>query len=184
MKSPLGFQESRTTVENKTADIKMQIKRRGNLFYVDVIEMFGLIYWFIVVGAQNPFRGINLYKGPVDMSYFPSNAGGYCLWSKIPLELLYISWENSPNFGLGYRADMISTIAMRSCFLKLSCLNEDKCLMIATPQSPETVIRLQLETLLAEKARLANKNSVYTRENRFLREIVEYHQLTLPELCI
>lgn len=43
-------------------------------------------------------------------------------------------------------------------------------------------IRLQLETLLAEKARLAQENSVYTRENRFLREIVEYHQLTMQDV--
>jgi hypothetical protein len=43
-------------------------------------------------------------------------------------------------------------------------------------------IRLQLETLLAEKARLAHDNSVYARENRFLREIVEYHQLTMQDV--
>ncbi|XP_039136181.1 uncharacterized protein LOC120273589 [Dioscorea cayenensis subsp. rotundata] len=43
----------------------------------------------------------------------------------------------------------------------------------------DDLIRLQLETLLAEKARLAHENSLYTRENRFLREIVEYHQ---PEM--
>ena len=43
-------------------------------------------------------------------------------------------------------------------------------------------IRLQLETLLAEKARLANENSIYARENRFLREIVEYHQLTMQDV--
>lgn len=43
-------------------------------------------------------------------------------------------------------------------------------------------IRLQLETLLAEKARLANENSTYARENRFLREIVEYHQLTMQDV--
>ncbi|KAK1320580.1 hypothetical protein QJS10_CPA03g00037 [Acorus calamus] len=43
-------------------------------------------------------------------------------------------------------------------------------------------IRLQLETLLAEKARLAHENSVFARENRFLREIVEYHQLTMQDV--
>ncbi|XP_009355266.1 uncharacterized protein LOC103946323 [Pyrus x bretschneideri] len=50
--------------------------------------------------------------------------------------------------------------------------------------SPEDddLIRLQLETLLAEKARLAHENSVYARENRFLREIVEYHQLTMQDV--
>ncbi|KAK4407614.1 hypothetical protein Sango_0342400 [Sesamum angolense] len=44
------------------------------------------------------------------------------------------------------------------------------------------MIRLQLESLLAEKARLAQENSVYARENRFLREIVEYHQLTMQDV--
>lgn len=35
---------------------------------------------------------------------------------------------------------------------------------------------------MAEKARLAQENSVYARENRFLREIVEYHQLTMQDV--
>lgn len=43
-------------------------------------------------------------------------------------------------------------------------------------------IRFQLETLLAEKGRLAHENSVYARENLFLREIVEYHQLTMQDV--
>lgn len=46
----------------------------------------------------------------------------------------------------------------------------------------DDMIRLQLETLLAEKARLAHENSIYARENRFLREIVEYHQLTMQDV--
>lgn len=43
-------------------------------------------------------------------------------------------------------------------------------------------IRFQLETLLEEKGRLAHDNSIYARENRFLREIVEYHQLTMQDV--
>lgn len=39
-----------------------------------------------------------------------------------------------------------------------------------------------METLLAEKARLASENETYARENRFLREIVEYHQLTMQDV--
>lgn len=35
---------------------------------------------------------------------------------------------------------------------------------------------------MAEKSRLANENSIYARENRFLREIVEYHQLTMQDV--
>lgn len=46
----------------------------------------------------------------------------------------------------------------------------------------DELIRLQLETLLAEKARLAQENALYARENRFLREVVEYHQLTMQDV--
>ncbi|XP_042421849.1 uncharacterized protein LOC122009659 [Zingiber officinale] len=42
----------------------------------------------------------------------------------------------------------------------------------------EDLIRLQLEALLAEKSKLANENDITARENMFLREMVEYHQLT------
>ncbi|XP_020242392.1 uncharacterized protein LOC109820627 isoform X2 [Asparagus officinalis] len=46
----------------------------------------------------------------------------------------------------------------------------------------DDLIRFQLETLLEEKARLAHENSIYARENRFLREIVEFHQLTMQDV--
>ncbi|KAG5041858.1 hypothetical protein JHK87_005773 [Glycine soja] len=49
-------------------------------------------------------------------------------------------------------------------------------------RADDDLIRLQLETLLAEKGRLASENEVYARENRFLREIVEYHQLTMQDV--
>ncbi|EEF28554.1 hypothetical protein RCOM_0284080 [Ricinus communis] len=56
--------------------------------------------------------------------------------------------------------------------------NSRKLSILITSQ----IIRLQLETLLSEKARLAHENSVYARENRFLREVVEYHQLTMQDV--
>ncbi|XP_014515424.1 uncharacterized protein LOC106773227 [Vigna radiata var. radiata] len=49
-------------------------------------------------------------------------------------------------------------------------------------RADDDLIRLQLETLLAEKGRLASENEVYARENRFLREIVEYHQLSMQDV--
>ena len=43
-------------------------------------------------------------------------------------------------------------------------------------------VRLQLETLLAEKSCLAQENSNYARENWFLHEVVEYHQLNMQDV--
>lgn len=43
-------------------------------------------------------------------------------------------------------------------------------------------VRLQLETLLAEKSRLANENANLIRENQCLNQLVAYHQLTSQDL--
>lgn len=68
--------------------------------------------------------------------------------------------------------------------LSLGCITMFILIVDFSPNSKSSrfQIRLQLETLLAEKARLAHENSVYARENRFLREIVEYHQLTMQDV--
>jgi hypothetical protein len=42
-------------------------------------------------------------------------------------------------------------------------------------------VRIQLETLLAEKQRLQQENANYARENQFLHEVVEYHQIEFNE---
>ncbi|KAK9178441.1 hypothetical protein WN943_027631 [Citrus x changshan-huyou] len=62
-----------------------------------------------------------------------ANDGGYCHWGKIPLESLYRSWEKSPNLSLGQRAELTYPVDMHSGFLKLSCLDKDKCVSIQMP---------------------------------------------------
>ncbi|XP_077216548.1 uncharacterized protein LOC143851105 [Tasmannia lanceolata] len=83
----------------------------------------------------------------------------------------------------------LKTVKADLAFAKQRCaqLEEENKILRESQEkgdSPEDddLIRLQLETLLAEKARLANENSIYARENRFLREIVEYHQLTMQDV--
>ncbi|KAI4295220.1 hypothetical protein MLD38_040538 [Melastoma candidum] len=46
----------------------------------------------------------------------------------------------------------------------------------------DDLVRLQLETLLAEKSRLANENANLVRENQCLNQLVTYHQLTTQDL--
>ncbi|PKA61799.1 hypothetical protein AXF42_Ash008630 [Apostasia shenzhenica] len=83
----------------------------------------------------------------------------------------------------------LKTVKADLAFAKERCAQleeENKVLRDSVDEgsNPEDddLIRLQLETLLAEKGRLAHENSVYARENRFLREIVEYHQLTMQDV--
>ncbi|CAO2828055.1 unnamed protein product [Amaranthus hypochondriacus] len=46
----------------------------------------------------------------------------------------------------------------------------------------DDLVRLQLEALLAEKARLATENANLTRDNQCLRQLVEYHQFASEDL--
>lgn len=75
-------------------------------------------------------------------------------------------------------------------FAKQRCaqLEEENRLLRETKQKgskteeDDDLIRVQLETLLSEKSRLAQENSTYARENRFLREIVDFHQFTTHDV--
>ncbi|KAF3442303.1 hypothetical protein FNV43_RR16219 [Rhamnella rubrinervis] len=113
------------------------------------------------VGAQNPLYAMNQLKGPLDIASFPSNVGGYCLWGKVPLESLYISWENSPNFSLGQRAEMMSTIDMHSCFLKLNCLNDDNCVSIQLLYNSDTLPTRQVQVTVSAEEIGAKEKSPY-----------------------
>ncbi|XP_072148469.1 uncharacterized protein [Setaria viridis] len=79
----------------------------------------------------------------------------------------------------------LKTLKADLAFSKERCAQleeENRQLRDGNPDADEDMIRQQLETLLAEKARLAHENTLYARENRLLREIVEYHQLNMQDV--
>ncbi|KAA8519630.1 hypothetical protein F0562_013925 [Nyssa sinensis] len=89
--------------------------------------------------STNSLCGLDLSKDHMDMTSFPSNVGGHCFLGKIPMELLYFTWEQSPTFRLGERAEMMFSVNMHSCFVKSSCLDEDKCISFKLPYNFGTV---------------------------------------------
>lgn len=54
--------------------------------------------------------------------------------------------------------------------------------MVKGVREEDDLVRLQLETLLKEKSRLQQENAQYARENQFLHEVVEYHQVARNRL--
>uniref|UniRef100_A0A0D9XNG5 Uncharacterized protein n=1 Tax=Leersia perrieri TaxID=77586 RepID=A0A0D9XNG5_9ORYZ len=84
----------------------------------------------------------------------------------------------------------LKTVKADLAFVKQRCaqLEEENKFLRETKQKgnkteeDDDLIRVQLETLLAEKSRLAQENSIYARENRFLREIVDFHQFTTHDV--
>nr|KAJ0190419.1 hypothetical protein LSAT_V11C800393220 [Lactuca sativa] len=86
------------------------------------------------------------------------NRVGYCLFGKIPMDLLQSSWEKSPTLSLGGRAEMMSTVIMQSCFMKLSCLDGGKCVSFHFPYNSEAVSILQQVQVIVSAEEVGAKN--------------------------
>ncbi|XP_059642717.1 uncharacterized protein LOC132284615 isoform X2 [Cornus florida] len=168
-----ALEEGRTIVENRTADIiqetrKLQIRRKGSIFE-----------------EQNQVPGVhNQWHQPSVQPRQPQMQTNQETQLKASRD---VAMATAAKAKLLLRE--LKTVKADLAFAKERCSQleeENKILREAREKgvNPEDddMIRLQLETLLAEKARLAHENSVYARENRFLREIVEYHQLTMQDV--
>ncbi|KAG8377154.1 hypothetical protein BUALT_Bualt09G0139000 [Buddleja alternifolia] len=164
-----AFEEGRSIVENKTADFiqetrKIQIRRKGSNSEEQNFGSDANGPWPQSTQTQNQTSHEDQLKASRDVAMATA--------AKAKLLLRELK-----------------TVKADLAFAKQRCSQleeENKILREAREKgvnpADDDMIRLQLETLLAEKARLAHENSVYARENRFLREIVEYHQLTMQDV--
>ncbi|KAJ6365859.1 hypothetical protein OIU76_030607 [Salix suchowensis] len=160
-----AYEEGRTIVENKTADIiqetrKLQIRRKGP-------EAQNQVHGEDSSWMQQPTQPLN-HENQLKASRDVAMATA----AKAKLLLRELKTVKA---DLAFSKQRCSQLEEENKILRESCEK-------GSIADDDDLIRLQLETLLAEKARLAHDNSVYARENRFLREIVEYHQLTMQDV--
>lgn len=80
-----------------------------------------------------------LLRDNLDLTSVSSKFEGYCLWGKLPLELLYSSWEKSANLSLGLRSEMLLNVEMRSSFLEPNCLDVDSRITFQIPPNSESI---------------------------------------------
>ncbi|XP_041989400.1 uncharacterized protein LOC121740839 [Salvia splendens] len=169
-----SLEEGITAVENRTAGLiqetrKVQIRKKNNSS-----------------GSQNQASDFdNLRRQPMQQSHVqPKNHS---------TEETQLKASRDVEMATTAKAKLLmremNTVKADFAFAKDRCaqLEEENRMLRESREKGDNpddddLIRLQLESLLAEKARLAQENSVYARENRFLREIVEYHQLTMQDV--
>ncbi|KAJ1262222.1 hypothetical protein BS78_09G090400 [Paspalum vaginatum] len=159
-----ALEEGRTIVENKTADIiqetrKLNIRRKGASSNTQEAG-----HKLTQRYSQNALDHETQLKASRDV------ANAMAAKAKLLLREL-----KTVKADLAFAKERCAQLEEENKMLRESYDKGDN------PEDDD-LIRLQLETLLAEKARLAHENSVYARENRFLREIVEYHQLTMQDV--
>ncbi|CAM6114173.1 unnamed protein product [Calypogeia fissa] len=80
----------------------------------------------------------------------------------------------------------LKTVKAEQTFLKNRCtqLEEENRQLREGAYQGDDFVRQQLESLLAEKQRLAQENASLQRENQLLHEVVEYHHLTLQDVAL
>lgn len=168
-----ALEEGRSIVELKTADIIQETRKLQNRRKGSSSEEQNQTH-----GAYNP------WKQPLMKSSEPQMQTNQETQLKASRD---VAMATAAKAKLLLRE--LKTVKADLAFAKERCSQleeENKILREARDKgdypADDDMIRLQLETLLAEKARLAHENSVYARENRFLREIVEYHQLTMQDV--
>ncbi|PON38434.1 heat-inducible transcription repressor [Parasponia andersonii] len=171
-----AFEEGRTIVENKTADIiqetrKLQIKRQGN----NSEAQYQAPYY-----ANNSWQPPQTQVEPTQPQIQTNHetqlkASRDVAMATAAKAKLLLRELKTVKADLAFAKERCAQLEEENKILRE---NRDK----GDHRADDDLIRLQLETLLAEKARLANENSTYARENRFLREIVEYHQLTMQDV--
>ncbi|XP_076940131.1 uncharacterized protein LOC143609189 [Bidens hawaiensis] len=169
-----ALEEGKTIVENRTADIiqetrKLHIKKKSGVPETQTTS---------TVGINKQFQQLCVQTQPQ---------------TETDIEI-QLKASRDVSMAMAAKAKLLlrelKTVKADLAFAKERCAQleeENKSLReksVGDGDNPEDddLIRLQLESLLAEKARLAQENSVYARENRFLREIVEYHQLTMQDV--
>ncbi|GFY83888.1 hypothetical protein Acr_03g0006620 [Actinidia rufa] len=170
-----ALEEGRSIVENKTADIiqetrKLQIRRRGGTSEEQNQ---------VVVGMYNPWKPPSMQSTqPQTMQTTQENqlkASRDVAMATAAKAKLLLRELKTVKADLAFAKERSSQLEEENRILREARDKGDN-------PADDDMIRLQLETLLAEKARLAHENSVFARENRFLREIVEYHQLTMQDV--
>ncbi|RDX99697.1 hypothetical protein CR513_17230, partial [Mucuna pruriens] len=162
-----AFEEGRTIMENKTADLRTQIRRKGNNSG-DTNK---------TSDTRNPLHEASQTMSQSSHETKLKASRDVAMATAAKAKLLLRELKS-------VKADL--------AFAKARCAQleeENKILRDRegsekgqNREDDDDMIRNQLETLLAEKARLASENETYSRENRFLREIVEYHQLTMQDV--
>ncbi|KAK7287048.1 hypothetical protein RIF29_00036 [Crotalaria pallida] len=165
-----AFEEGKTIVETKTADLRTQMRRKGNVPEAEEDSY----------QVRNPWQQTTAHTN----TNTPSSHETQLKASRD------VAMATAAKAKLLLRE--LKTVKADLAFAKARCtqLEEENKLLRDREGSgkghnredDDDMIRLQLETLVAEKARLANENEIYSRENRFLREIVEYHQLTMQDV--
>ncbi|XP_048497041.1 polycomb group protein EMBRYONIC FLOWER 2 isoform X3 [Beta vulgaris subsp. vulgaris] len=118
-----------------------------------------LFILFVSYAEAYTSYGSETSREPLDNVSLSSSVEMSCLWGKISMESLFLSWEKFPNLNRGERVEMLSTIDLQPCLLKSGFLGQEKCLSF---QMPESSAHMHVQVLISAEERGAKEKSPYS----------------------
>ncbi|XP_057528118.1 polycomb group protein EMBRYONIC FLOWER 2 isoform X2 [Amaranthus tricolor] len=86
-----------------------------------------------------------------------------CLWGKISMESLFLSWEKFPNLNRGERVEMLSTVDLRPCIMKSGVLGEEKCISFQMSENSNHLSSSKhVQVIIAAEERGEKEKSPYS----------------------
>uniref|UniRef100_A0A7C9B7K0 Polycomb protein VEFS-Box domain-containing protein n=1 Tax=Opuntia streptacantha TaxID=393608 RepID=A0A7C9B7K0_OPUST len=121
-----------------------------------------LFILFISYGGANASCEFDTSREHVDNISFSSNIEKTCLWGKISLESLFLSWEKFPNLNKGVRCELLSTVDLVPSILKTSLLGVENCISLRVPNNASSMSVLQqVQVIISAEEQGAKESSAY-----------------------
>ncbi|XP_074291059.1 polycomb group protein EMBRYONIC FLOWER 2 isoform X1 [Silene latifolia] len=122
-----------------------------------------LFILFISYARPYASNGFDPSREHPNILSFPSTAEKPCLWGKISMKSLFLSWEKVPNLNRGDRAEMLSTVDLHPCVLKCGFAGELSCISFHVPENSSDMNTLsQVQVTISAEERGAKEKSPYS----------------------
>ncbi|XP_021721764.1 polycomb group protein EMBRYONIC FLOWER 2-like isoform X2 [Chenopodium quinoa] len=118
--------------------------------------------FILFVSYAGVYTSYGFDSSKVDNISLSTSVEKSCLWGKISMESLFLSWEKFPNLSRGERVEMLSTIDLRPCLLKSFVLGEEKCISFQMPKSSTYMSLQHAQVNISAEERGAKEKSPYS----------------------
>lgn len=112
-----------------------------------------LFILFICYGGANASCGFDT----------STNIDKTCLWGKISMESLILSWEKFPNLNKGVRCELLSTVDLVPSILQSGLLGVENCISFQVPDNMSNMnILQQVQVIISAEEQGAKESSAYS----------------------
>lgn len=129
---------------------------------VKEVSSGSLYILFVSYGGSNGSCGYVTTRDHLGNLSSSSNIEKPCLWGKISMEALFLSWEKIPTLNTGRGCELLSTVDLVPCTLKTGLLGAENCMSFQIPDNGSNMnILQQVQVTISAEEQGAKESSAY-----------------------